>query len=102
MSNSFRPPRAPSSRVEPQYGATQPRVVSTLVLDCLMMIQTSQAVVAELKGRITGDILQPGDAEFDAARRIWNGTVERTPGAIVRCGSVADVQATVLASSRMG
>jgi FAD/FMN-containing dehydrogenase len=42
-------------------------------------------------GRIRGDILEPGDAGYDQARRVWNATVDRRPSAIVRCRGTADV-----------
>ncbi len=36
-------------------------------------------------------LLLPGEADFDTARRVWNGTVDRMPAAIVACQGVADV-----------
>ncbi|HEX6903887.1 MAG TPA: FAD-binding oxidoreductase [Thermoanaerobaculia bacterium] len=42
-----------------------------------------------------GEVLAPGDAPFDAARRVYNGAVDRRPAAIVRCAGVADVVAAV-------
>jgi FAD/FMN-containing dehydrogenase len=42
-------------------------------------------------GGIRGDILEPGDAGYEAARKVWNATVDRRPAAIVRCRGTADV-----------
>lgn len=42
-------------------------------------------------GRIRGEILEPGDPGYDAARQVWNATVDRRPGIIVRCRGAADV-----------
>lgn len=42
-----------------------------------------------------GDLIAPGDPEYDAARAIWNGMIDRRPAAIARCLGVADVQASL-------
>jgi FAD/FMN-containing dehydrogenase len=45
--------------------------------------------------RLRGERLLPGRPGYDAARRVWNGAVERHPACIARCAGVADVVATV-------
>lgn len=52
---------------------------------------TSSHPWTRLEGRIQGVLLQPASAQFDAARRVWNGSIDRKPAAILRCASVADV-----------
>ncbi len=42
-----------------------------------------------------GEILTPESPEYDGARRIWNGMIDRRPRAIARCTGPADVQAAV-------
>jgi FAD/FMN-containing dehydrogenase len=49
----------------------------------------------DLAGAVRGETLLPADAEYDAARRIWNGAIDRRPACIVRCAGVADVVAAV-------
>ncbi|HJQ76115.1 MAG TPA: FAD-binding oxidoreductase [Acidimicrobiia bacterium] len=44
-----------------------------------------------LKGRI----IEPGEPDFESAVLIWNGMIEKTPGAVVQPVSVEDVVATV-------
>lgn len=42
-----------------------------------------------------GPLLGPGDDAYEAARRIWNGMVDKKPALIARCMSEADVRAGV-------
>jgi hypothetical protein len=49
-----------------------------------------------LRRRIAGDLLHPGATGYDAARRLWNGMIDRRPAAIARCISADDVREAVL------
>src|SRR5918995_3471035 len=40
---------------------------------------------------VRGAVLRPGDQDYDDARAIWNGLIDRRPALIVRCSGVADV-----------
>ena len=42
-----------------------------------------------------GAVQAPGDDGYDAARRIWNGDIDRHPAVIARCTGAADVVAAV-------
>ncbi len=53
------------------------------------------ALLDDLAGRISGRVLAPADDGFDAARRVHNGLVDRTPAVIIRCRSAADAAAGV-------
>lgn len=55
----------------------------------------SEADLIAFRQRISGGVLRAADAGFDEARRIWNGSVDRTPALIARCLDEADVQACV-------
>src|SRR5262249_18557985 len=47
---------------------------------------------ASLRSAVRGEVIQSGQDGFDAARRVWNGNIDRRPALIVRCTGVADVQ----------
>jgi hypothetical protein len=48
-----------------------------------------------LRSHFRGEILTPDSAGYDAARRLWNGMIDRRPSAIARCAGSADVVAAV-------
>ena len=45
----------------------------------------------EFRAVFAGDVICPDDAEYDEARALWNGMIDRYPGLILRCSGVADV-----------
>lgn len=53
------------------------------------------AIVESLRARLRGSLICPGDPDYDDARRLWNGMIDRRPAMIARCTGVADVQAAV-------
>lgn len=48
-----------------------------------------------LKNGFRNPILQPGDNDYDSARAIWNGMIDRRPSLIVRCSSVSEIRRAV-------
>ena len=60
------------------------------------MTTTNRAAAIEtLAADFAGQLIQPGEADYDTARQIWNGQVQRQPALIARCRGVADVMAAV-------
>lgn len=49
------------------------------------------AGLRDLKARLRGCLLQPGDDGYETARQVWNAMIDRRPAAIVRCEGVGDV-----------
>ncbi len=47
--------------------------------------------IGELRDRSNGEVLLPDDAEYDTARRVWNGAIDKRPAVILRCADVSDV-----------
>jgi hypothetical protein len=52
---------------------------------------TEQAAVEAFRRGFRGEILRPGDAGYDEARKVWNGAIDRRPSLIARCAGTADV-----------
>jgi FAD/FMN-containing dehydrogenase len=50
---------------------------------------------AELSEQVRGQVIVAGDPEYDDARSVYNGMIDRRPRAVVRCMDVGDVIATV-------
>jgi FAD/FMN-containing dehydrogenase len=50
-----------------------------------------RATIDALKTGLRGALLQPDDADYEAARKVYNGMIDRRPRCIVRCSNVADV-----------
>ena len=45
----------------------------------------------QLRTAFRGKLIVVGDAEFDGARRVWNGMIDRRPALIAQCSGAADV-----------
>jgi len=56
---------------------------------------SATAAFDELGESFGGELLQPTSPGYDAARRVWNGSIDRLPACIARCTGVADVIAAV-------
>ena len=42
-----------------------------------------------------GALIQPGDPEYEAARGVWNGMIDRRPALIARCSTAGDVATAI-------
>ena len=42
-----------------------------------------------------GEIVTPGHPDYEAARRVWHGAIDRRPGLIARARSTGDVVAAL-------
>jgi len=60
------------------------------------MVETREKTVAvaavdQFRSTLRGDLIGPADAEYEEARMVFNGMIDRHPSLIVRCADVADV-----------
>jgi FAD/FMN-containing dehydrogenase len=51
----------------------------------------SDEIIDAFSGAVAGKVIRPADPEYDSARRIWNASIDKHPGLIVRCAGAADV-----------
>jgi len=58
------------------------------------MTETRATSTLDLPG-FTGELLHPGDAGYDEARKVFNGMIDRRPALIARCATADDVVAAV-------
>jgi len=54
-------------------------------------ISLARSDVDQLGANLRGQLVLPGDAPYDEARRLWNGAFDRHPALIARCAGAADV-----------
>ena len=54
-----------------------------------------ETTVTAFKASLRGELIRPGEADYDEARKIYNGMIDRRPDFIARCVDAADVIAAV-------
>jgi FAD/FMN-containing dehydrogenase len=47
--------------------------------------------IASLREAITGSVITPIDPDYDQARAVWNGMIDRYPAVVARCMTTGDV-----------
>ena len=55
------------------------------------VVPLSAEALQSFKGGFRGSVVEPGAADYDAVRALWNGMIDRRPGLVVRCSGTADV-----------
>jgi FAD/FMN-containing dehydrogenase len=70
---------------------TDLRIITTRGTDAIL----EEAAVQDFAASLRGPLLRLGDGGYDAARKVWNGMIDRRPALIARCAGVADVIAAV-------
>jgi len=51
---------------------------------------------------VQGQVIRPGDADYETARRVYNHMIDARPSAVVRCAGVDDVVAVVRYAAETG
>ncbi len=51
-----------------------------------------QELTTQLETSVRGQLISPGSNEYDTARKVYNGMINKHPQLIVRCVNVADVR----------
>ena len=61
------------------------------------MFQTTinPTTLQNFKANLHGELIVPGAANYDSARKVWNGMIDKYPALIARCADSADVVSAV-------
>ena len=51
----------------------------------------NENAIADFKANLRGRLIEPGDKDYDEARKVYNGMIHKKPRLIARCVDVADV-----------
>jgi FAD/FMN-containing dehydrogenase len=54
-----------------------------------------QQILDGFRAQVRGELILPGDAQYDTARQVYNAMIDKRPALIVRCVDVADVISAV-------
>jgi FAD/FMN-containing dehydrogenase len=54
-----------------------------------------KAEIEQLRARLRGQLIERDDPSYEAARKVYNGMIQKRPLLIARCADVADVTAAV-------
>jgi len=55
----------------------------------------SKNIIDGFRNSIQGELITPADIEYESARKLWNGMIDKKPVLIARCAGVADVISAV-------
>ncbi|HEX5116099.1 MAG TPA: FAD-binding oxidoreductase, partial [Pseudonocardiaceae bacterium] len=55
------------------------------------MTSITNRTIDEYRARFTGRLISSSDTDFDTARSVWNGDIDRRPAVIARCTGPSDV-----------
>jgi hypothetical protein len=61
-----------------------------------------QEAISEFRGQFRGIVIEPQDAAYDEARKVYNAMIDRRPRLIAKCTDVADVIAAVRMAKTTG
>jgi hypothetical protein len=64
--------------------------------------RTDNAPIDRLTPGFRGTLIQPGDPDYDDARRVRNGLIDRFPAIVARCRGAADVVAAIDVAREFG
>jgi len=65
-------------------------------------VRSVAAAAAVLGNSFSGELLKPGEAGYEEARKVHNGLVDKRPALIARCRQTADVADAIKLTQRLG
>ena len=55
------------------------------------LVTIDSSSLEDFKSTFWGKVITPQDSEYESARRLWNGMIDRRPALIAQCAGTADV-----------
>ncbi|HXH49258.1 MAG TPA: FAD-binding oxidoreductase [Terriglobia bacterium] len=55
----------------------------------------NSGTIGKLQEEFRGEVIQPSDAGYDAARKVYNAMIDKRPAVIARCADIADIMTAV-------
>jgi FAD/FMN-containing dehydrogenase len=83
-----------SLRQRRAFGATQSADLNAVGLEGAA-VTLKGTEIEDLRAGLRGELITPGQAGYDQARRLWNPAFDRHPALIARCQGAADVKRAV-------
>lgn len=51
--------------------------------------------ITSLKTKLRGKLIEPQDADYNTARKVYNGMINKNPALVAKCANVADVMSVI-------
>jgi len=64
--------------------------------------QIALSALAKFRSSLAGSVLQPGDADYDNVRAVFNGLIDKHPAVIARCRNEADIVSSIAFAREYG
>lgn len=58
-------------------------------------VEIAPSAVGAFRKSLRGPLIEPGDPQYETARKVYNGMIDKRPRMIARCADVADVMTSV-------
>ncbi|MEG6551777.1 FAD-binding protein, partial [Desulfocurvibacter africanus] len=58
-------------------------------------VEIAPSAVDVFRKSLRGQLIEPGDPQYETARKVYNGMIDKRPRMVARCADVADVMACV-------
>ena len=58
-------------------------------------MSVTNTALSSLRETFAGEVVLPGDADYDSARAVWNGMVDRRPAIVLRPANSTDVRTAI-------